>query len=285
MRLRGDGAEITPASDGLVLYFRGGNGSRGQSSGWVAASIWAGKADIQILKARVYSENNANTSFGVRLETGDYAVDSKLGMPAKGFVLRVGDHAYAYGGGGGKTGHYGMMFFRIPNQEEAEAAAKALSTECLLRMPPGYKFMTRFVPAQTEFHSNEPVLIKMEIKNLDDRTFFFQRGGQQTGARGNKNGFRAMLIGLPKGGMVADTGDPMNHGGLLGLVKLEPGKVFDGTIDLKKWFALDQPGTYVIHGFYRLGFIRSDDSATGVPCRGICLWDDYASADFTVVVK
>jgi len=237
------------------------------------------KSEIQILKAHIFSANNANSSFQVYLDTSDYPVDPKTGAMTNAVVLRVGERAYASNGGGGKTGLYDSMMFIVPSREEAVAVAKGLSTDCILRAPPGYKFLARFVPTKSEFRVGEPVQVKFSIKNLDDRTMVFQKGGAQRGARDNQYGFRAMLYMKP----VLDTGDAMNFGGLCTLVKLEPGKEFSDEVDLKKWFSFDKPGTYEIHGFYSLAFYPSErvESMAGWDLK----WVDYAAADFEVIVK
>jgi hypothetical protein len=50
------------------------------------------------------------------------------------------------------------------------------------------------------------------------------------------------------------------------------------------WFVFDKPGTYMIHGFYQLDFYRPPlNKETIMPWNEI--WSDYASADFTIVVK
>lgn len=237
------------------------------------------KSEIRILKTRISSVNNANSSFQVYLGTSDYAVDPKTGAMTNAVVLRVGDRAYSSTGGGGRMGLYDSLYFVIPNREEAEAAAKALSTDCILRAPPGYKFLASFVPTKSEFRVGEPVPVKFSIRNLDDRAMVFQKGGSQRGARDNQYGFRAMLYMKP----VLDTGEAMNFGGLCTLVKLEPGKEFGDEVDLKKWFSFDQPGTYEIHGFYSLAFYPS---ATVESMAGWNLmWVDYAASDFEVIVK
>jgi hypothetical protein len=136
-----------------------------------------------------------------------------------------------------------------------------------------------------EFTTNEPVVVKFQLKNLDERIVVFQRGGQQRGARDNQYGFRAQFSNQKVWRQaVPDIGNPMNHGGLFNRVPLDSGKLFEDQIDLKKWFAFDQPGTYVIHGFYQLDFYRAPlNKESSMPWYEI--WSDYASADFTVVVK
>ena len=205
----------------------------------------------------------------MRLNTSDYPADPKTGAVVKPVELRIGNHSYSYASGGGQIGNYNEMMVKIRGQDEAMAAAKSLSVECGLRNPPGYKFSAQFVPTQTEFQTNEPVMVKFELKNLDGRTFCFQRGGQQRGSRDNQYGFRAMLFAKP----VTDTGNPMNLGGLCGLVNLEPGKTFDDQVDLKKWFSLDKAGTYRIHGFYLLDFYTPGKNAESFMPWNV-MWSD-----------
>ena len=124
-------------------------------------------------------------------------------------------------------------------------------------------------------------MVKFQLKNLGERTVIFERGGQNRGSRDNQYGFRAMFQYYQP---VADTGNAMSFGGLSGPISINSGKTFKDEIDLKKWFAFDKPGTYVIHGFYQLDFCRPlPNGKTFEPWNEI--WSDYASADFTVTVK
>src|SRR5882724_7872017 len=99
------------------------------------------KADAKIFQAHIYSENNANTDFSVRLEN--------VTNPA---ALRISGHEYSYSGWSGTT-----KWFRVHGQDEAEAVAKQFSVTCDLRSPPGYKLYAQFVPSKAEFDTNEPV--------------------------------------------------------------------------------------------------------------------------------
>jgi hypothetical protein len=231
------------------------------------------KAEIQILKAHVYSENNLNTNFRVALYTSDYD-DQKL------VSLRIDNHSYTWAGGGGQPGKFSEMEFKIRSQEEAENAAKWLGVDFALRKPPGYKFSSQFIPTRTEFKTNEPVLVKFVMKNLDERTIIFQDWVIQQDFRNFQYDFQAESNYKP----VADTGDPKHtYGSMSKIVNLEPGKTFDDQIDLKNWFNFDKAGTYDIHGFYRLNF-QQDSRVSGTSPETI-MWSDYASADFTVVIK
>lgn len=232
------------------------------------------KVDIKTLQAHVYSENNANTDFCVRLDKVTNLV-----------TLRIGGHKYSCSGwGGAPKDTLNVVWLKAHGQDEAEAIAQWFSVTCDLRSQPGYKLDAQFVPLKPEFATNEPVVVKFQLKNLDERTVVFQRGGLQRGRRDNQYSFSAQLSN--KNGVRQDL--TVSHaacfGGLSTLVPLDSGKLFEDQIDLKKWFAFDQPGTYLIHGLYLLDFYRAPlDKETFMPWNEI--WSDYASADFTVVVK
>lgn len=253
-------SQTAVAEDGL--YYEASGGARQ-------------KADVKIRKASVYSLNNANTSFYVSLETSDITVD------AQSLAYCVGGRTYHPNGWGSSGGHTTDISFIVNNESEARAIAKSLEVECGLRSPPGYKYLAQFVPAKAEFQKGEPVMVKLELRNLDDRPFAFQRGGQQRGSRDNQFGFRAMFnYDKP----VLDTGNPVNFGGLWWLAQVEPGKTFEAEVDLKKWFAFDQAGTYSIHGFYQMNFYPAGNGKDAAR-PGNILWVDYANDDFVVVIK
>ena len=239
-----------------------------------------GKAIIQIFKARVYSLNNDNTNFLVSLTTADEGNNNKNLIVSGPVVLRVGDHGYSFAGGNGYAGRYDEMQFQIPNDNEAKAAAQWLSVECTLRANPGYKIHPGFVPAKSEFHTNEPVLVKFVMKNLDDRTISCGRETHHRNSRNHQFDFQATFSDKP----VADVGDAEDWGDFWGQLDLKPGEAIEEQIDLNRWFAFDKPGTYAIHGVYHLVFYqRGDTSERYMPWT--VMWNDKASADFTVVVK
>lgn len=237
------------------------------------------KVDFKILGASLASENNRNDQFNVSFATGDFAVGPS-DKDGRTLVLRVGGRGYLPNGwsSAGTSDHH--IQFSVPSQTDALAIAQAFSVECPLRAPPGYKYLAQFIPTKSEFQSNEPVMVKFVLKNLDTKPIVFQSGGQQRGYRDNQYGFRAMFQYVTP---VLDVGNPVNFGGLGGHIHLAPGKEFVGEVDLRKWFAFDKSGTYSIHGFYLLAFYPND-KPDGFMSHSI-LWSEYASADFTFVVK
>ena len=269
-------------SNGLYYVSSDGTGQTMTNSDGSTVRL-GGKAEMQIRRAHIYSEDNGNTEFNVILETSGYETNPANSQMVKPVVFRFGQRVYScFGWVGGIEAIGNPIRFNVDDRAEAEAIAKWLSTICDLRSPPGYKLFSQFVPTKSEFGTNEPVLVKFQIKNLDERTVIFSRGGQYRGSRDNQYGFRAMF---QYSQQVADTGSAMNFGGLIGPESLEPSQTFEDQIDLKKWFAFDKAGTYRIHGFYQLAFCRPPLTSETTKPWGEIMWSDYASADFTVVIK
>jgi hypothetical protein len=246
------------------------------------------KADIKVFQAHVYSQDNANTGFGVSLDTSSFETGQKNPEMTNPVKLRIGDQEYRCSGwghsswSGSPPGARYDLFFNVNDQSHAEAAAKLYSTTCHLRMPPGYKILAQFVPSKTIFSTNEPVTVRFQLKNLDERTIVFEREEPHQGCRDNAYGFVGKLFQHP----VPDIGNPGNSiqvtDGLSVHVSIGPEEKFEDQVDLKKWFAFDKSGTYIIHGFYPLNFypVKNDFSSPWDES-----WSDYASADFTIVVK
>ena len=132
------------------------------------------KADIEMLRAHVFSTDNGNTDFEVILETSGYETDpttSKLVTPV---IFRMDARAYPCTGWVGQKQDIGNpLRFEVHGQDEAETIAKWLSTTCDLRSPPGYKLYAQFVPAKARFNTNEPVMVKFQLKNMDERRSSF----------------------------------------------------------------------------------------------------------------
>ena len=86
----------------------------------------------------------------------------------------------------------------------------------------------------------------MTIKNSSEEPFTFRKGGRQRGARDNQFLFEA----TQDGAALPDIGDGWHRGGKSQMVTIDPGKNYEITVDMRKWFALDQPGTIRIQGHY-----------------------------------
>lgn len=239
-----------------------------------SATIRVGeKANVKILGASVYSENNANTTFDITLKTSDFQIDINTYQK----VLKVGNHWYSISGSAGKTGGpYNQVGFVTHNQDYAEEIANWLSVPCQLRSPPGYKLLVQFLPLKTAFGTNEPAIVKFKVQNLDERTITLKRKAVSNGWRNEQYGFRAQFSSQTEHlKAVPDVGipEPSSPDEMYTGHQIKPGETFEDQIDLKKWFSFDQIGDYQIHGFYRVEIYQTKP------------WDDCLSADFTIIVK
>ena len=140
------------------------------------------------------------------------------------------------------------------------------------RRHPGHRMLVTFMPDKDSLVSGEPVTAKLRITNIGDSSFTFMHGGRQRGARDNQFAFSAELAGK----MLPDIGDPTHYGGLGGGVTLKPGEHHEIAVDLTKWFAFTQAGTYSLRGSYYMRFMDEHSSV---------IWEDFACAEFVVRIK
>jgi len=138
----------------------------------------------------------------------------------------------------------------------------------------GHESLTRFVTAKDSFGLDEALPVRIEIQNVGTKNVTFEVGGQNRGARDNQFGFTAYGVAA-----VPDTGDPNHFGGLSYPQTLKPGETFKKDVDLRKWFTFSAPGTYRITGTYQLSFYTPEDNTRFV------IWQDYAAAQFQLVIK
>ena len=157
----------------------------------------------------------------------------------------------------------------------AEQVARFFKSPVRRRAHPHHCLLVSFRPTAPQFSIGEEVTADLRIENVGTDTIAFQKGGRQRAARDNQYVFSARY----NGRQVDDIGSSSHLGGLSGTVTLRPGESFEDRVSLSKWFALDNPGTYNVHGAYYLAFReRADESFFTV-------WEDYASADFQVVIR
>jgi hypothetical protein len=220
--------------------------------------------------SRLYSISNANERFFMFLEK-----EGVFSHANERIALCVADYCTTFDGSGssgyGKTYSIDAWFTSRP---AAEAYARFFSTKVKLRAHPGHMLLTRFVPAKDSFSVDDALPVTLEIQNVGMTTVTFQVGGQQRGARDNQFGFTAYGATA-----VPDTGDPGNLGGLSSNQTLKPGETFKVDVDLRKWFTFNTSGTYRITGSYQLTFYDPKDQTR------FAIWQDYASAQFELVVK
>ena len=108
---------------------------------------------------------------------------------------------------------------------------------------------------------DEAVVLRLMISNVGDQVIQFT--DTKTGNPHN-NQFAFTAYEQFAETMLPDIGNPDNSGlGLAGDVRLEPGQIFETTIDVGPWFQFKEPGDYIIRGSYRMDLGEWEEFATG----------------------
>lgn len=162
----------------------------------------------------------------------------------------------------------------IHGEALADRAATALGTEPAKRSHPGHQMRVTWTPLQDAYGPRDPVIVRLRITNVGHSAIRFKAGGMNRGARDNQFGF---IASRSFGENVPDTGDPNHFGGKVAVTSIAPGDYFEKEVDLRKWFAFDQPGNYGITGLYYMPLTYSE--------RFEATWDDHAAGRFTVEIK
>jgi hypothetical protein len=194
-------------------------------------------------------------------------------------ILAVGGRIYARNGWGSNASSSELQF-PFSSDDNAKALAHYFGVPITYRKHPGYNLLVTFTPSRPAFAVGEPVEVTMRIQNVGSNAFAFQVGGRNRAARDCQYTFVARLADK----QVEDIGSSINFGGLSVDRVLKPAEVFTNTVVLNKWFAFDKPGDYRILGSYYMAFKHIDE--TNAPGRTWWepVWEDYATADFTVKI-
>lgn len=240
------------------------------------------RQDLNILKVEFIPYNNSNTLFGLRL-----VVPFDESIKGGSFILLVAGTAYLQhmlGAPGmdafrehmsGYNKDKSSLGFNVIGGDEAKEISEFFNAPLSLRTDPGYNLLATFTPIKPEFDPGEEVTAILRLKNAGTNTVAFQKGGRMYG-RDTQFSFSAQYLGKPVEDIGADYGI---GGGGSGTWMLEPGEVFEDTINLSKWFTFDRPGLYEVHGSYYLPFRDTDIFVCGT------IWDDHVSADFSVKIN
>ena len=228
------------------------------------------KQNLKIQSCEIISNNNENTQFHLSVMM---PYDEKVWSSSH--VLFVAGTAYRQRGSGASKKETMSMGFNIAGEENAKQVSKYLNTPVHYRKHPGYNLLVTFTPTKAQFNIGEEVTAKLRIRNVGDKAIKFIKDGRNRAARDIQYIFNAYF----NGKQVPDIGTNFHMGGLSVSPTLKPGEMFEDEISLSKWFSFGEPGAYEIHGSYYLDF-QDPDSKT---YRTI--WQNYASADFTVIVE
>lgn len=225
---------------------------------------------VEIEPVELYALDNGNTQFRLSLRV-PHDVYANGPWP----ILVVDGIAFKPNGSGSNADQTSWLMFPMSGLPRAEQVAKDLATPLFRREHPGYALRVTFAPSKEKFVVGEDVTVTVRIENVGDDTISFVCGGRNRAARDNQYIFSAYL----RNEQVPDIGTTMHFGGLSSVRSFGPGEAFEHTVNLKKWFAFDQPGRYEIFGLFYLEFKKPGT------LRGRTIWEDYASADFTVTIS
>jgi len=228
---------------------------------------------LQILKTEMFSQNNENTRFYLSV-TIPY--DPSLGPSS--YILFVDGTAYRQGGSGSSQNETSSLSFYVAGDDRAQQVAKYFGISVRYRRHPGHQFQVSFIPAKQEFDTGEEVIVTLRITNVGANAVSFMQGGRNRAERGNQYVFSARYSGK----QVEDVGSSYHFGGLASRRVLKPGDEFEDKVSVQKWFSFKDVGIYEIHGSYYLDFQDPEDSSYSL---WRTIWEDYASADFTVTIK
>jgi hypothetical protein len=167
----------------------------------------------------------------------------------------------------------------LEGAEHAKTIAAALKIDVNPRKDPGHRLQATWRPAKEAFKPDEPIMLKMQLKNVGDVPVRFMVGGQQRGPRDNQYRFLAQA-GYGSGKGVADVGDPLNFGGIGYYKLLKPGEVFESEVDISKWFKFTEADHYLITGMFEMEMLDP-----GEENYGPTIWDDLVVGECLIHVE
>ncbi len=258
-----------PPDDGIYLR------EQGEPAPWIMSQdgqklFFGARQDVEIRESELVSQDNANSGFYLSLTVPyNAAIDSST------YILIVDGTAYRQSGSGASQEEESSISFYIAGEDKARQVAAYFGTSLLYRRHPRHTLLVSFIPAQHEFPVGTEVTVTLRIANIGTNQIAFMQGGRNRAERDNQYVFAARY----RGKQVDDIGSSDHFGGMAVRRVLKPGEVFEDEISLGKWFAFAEPGMYEVHGAYYMAFVDPDADAWRT------IWEDYASADFLVVIK
>ena len=224
-------------------------------------------------RVTVISQSNDNTQYSLAVRAA-----SSFSLPCTQIGLIIGKKTIRFNSQGhNKAGGYSSMETQIEGRDLAELVAGLFHVGVVDRRHPGHQLLVRFTPEKKEFRPGENVNVKFRLTNAGKSSFTFTEGGRQRRAtRDNQFAFSAQES---SGAPLPDTGDGHHNGGLGIGVTVQPGKAYEASVDLSRWFTFTRPGSYLIRGSYYMELVNPSPSEFNV------LWEDFACAEFTVEIS
>lgn len=225
-------------------------------------------------QAAIRSVKNDNSLFVLRLKNaGPVAKGGSLALVIDGICLGVWSQSDRHADGTID------LSCSVHGGRAARKVAAHFKAEMRRRKDPGHRINVHWSTEKESYRVGEPVVLKMEIRNVGPGPITFRVGGQQRGPRDNQYRFLA-YHGGGGGKAVPDTGDPTNFGGIGSYRTLKPGEAFVSSVPLDGWFTFTEPDTYRVTGLFELELHDHSDKQG----FGEAIWDDLAVGDCLVRV-
>ncbi len=255
-----------PPPDGLYRT------ARGTAAKW---TLWqdqraislADRTEPAILKKQLDSDSADNSTFMLEL-----TIPFDATVTPYSHVLVIGGKAYE--GVCQRGGDTSLLCFRMEGEERAQQVAKYFGVMVGRFTKPDYKLRVSITPTKPSFKRGEPITATLKIVN--GGTEYPLLTGEQRGGRRDDYQFTARR----NGQALTDISFAGDRGGTSVLRGMEPGKTFEDTVNLGKWFEFKEAGVYQIHGSYRLNFEATREAA--LPW---VKWTEYAETDFIVTIE
>jgi len=263
-------------TNGIYFVLWSGKGTTVQRADGGGTVVLGKLASTGFGKASLMSVSNDNSQYRLDLAgAGPFSVGAEnhhLAIYIDGVCAVVGGHIPPRPD---RTMNLEMM--TIVGEAAAEQVGRVLGAKLLLRHHPGHQLLVAWHPVKASYAPHQPVVLRMEIKNVGKVHVRFIDGGHQRGPRDNQLGFTAYRnYGL--GPAVPDTGSPENFGGKGSFRVLKTGDTFTKEVDITKWFKFEAPGSYKITCLYGLELLPFD--AIEAP-----LWNDFAVGQCIVRIE
>lgn len=228
--------------------------------------------NFPVRNSTVVSQNNENTLFYISIQV---PYDPGL-LGGVWHTLIVNGTAYRQRGGGASAGEYSSLGFNVSDADKARQIASYLKTSVRFREHPGHRFQVSIMPEKQVYQAGEEVRVTLRIVSLGWNTVAFVIHGHNLASQYEQYVFTVRhnerhIESLPYYPCLDC---------LQGRQILKPGDIFEDKVSMSRWYAFREPGTYYIHGSFFLDFRDPVDASWFNS-----LWQDYASADFTVTVE
>jgi hypothetical protein len=216
----------------------------------------------------------------------EYFLDiTRIALPQEGYsesaVLVLGDRGLSFSAETVDNSYIGSGNF-ISDEDFISRIEAFYHITREKRRHPGHQFTARFVPQQSAFSQSGPVIVTFEITNCGPTPFSVAKPSFQASSNCLSDPFafsayRSAPTNPEEIAVINKPSSPskVSHFDVLALAQ---GASQSVSVDLRKYLKLDRAGMYNVRGSYRFQILDSTPAEK-------TLWDDYATAEFQVVVK